>query len=121
MVTQAQFSVLQIVVTRLHHYYWIVLHMIFIQGKAGNASRSPAKSVSPDKGGKKDAKKGGKKSPVKKEGGGNIDPEAEIPRGKCHLKKRGEEKEEPAKIGGFLSFQVFNKRSDYLICYQGRG
>ena len=75
--------------------------LIIIQGKTGNASRSPTKSVSPDKGGKKDAKKGGKKSPVKKEGGSNIDPEAEVARGKCPLKKRGEEKEEPAKISEF--------------------
>ena len=97
------------------------MYIIFTQGKAGNASRSPAKSVSPDKGGKKDAKKGGKKSPVKKEGGGNIDPEAEIPRGKCHLKKRGEEKEEPAKIGGFLPSEVFNNLSDLLLCYRDQG
>ncbi|XP_063675523.1 sperm-associated antigen 17-like isoform X5 [Bolinopsis microptera] len=74
------------------------------QGKTGNASRSPTKSVSPDKGGKKDAKKGGKKSPVKKEGGTNIDPEAEVARGKCPLKKRGEEKEEPAKINDYPEF-----------------
>ncbi|KAL5264612.1 hypothetical protein ACHWQZ_G005633 [Mnemiopsis leidyi] len=74
------------------------------KGKSGNASRSPVKSASPDKGAKKDAKKGGKKSPVKKESGSNIDPEAEIPRGKCHLKKRGEEKEEPAKIDDYPEF-----------------
>lgn len=71
------------------------------QGKSGAPSRSPAKSASPDKG-KKDAKKGGKKSPAKgKDTSSNIDPDSEIPRGRCPLKKRGEEKEEPAKIGWF--------------------
>ena len=57
------------------------------------------KSVSPDKG-KKDKAKGGKKSPTKKGADGpNIMPEDEITRGKCPLKKRGEEKEEPRTIG----------------------
>ena len=103
-----QFSVLQAVQRNFcyNKVWWFIFYFTVSQGKSGNASRSPVKSASPDKGAKKDAKKGGKKSPVKKESGSNIDPEAEIPRGKCHLKKRGEEKEEPAKIGEFDLVQL---------------